>query len=114
MAIHHNGALFDQSSKGDGVYWLDPTNKDSWDYILEIVKEVINFGIDEIQFDYVRFPESNLYEYELLNEEKERREYIEEFLAYIRRMFQKDNFIRRCFWNATNIKKGLWRNRPDA
>ncbi|NLK68158.1 MAG: hypothetical protein GX283_03240 [Clostridiaceae bacterium] len=85
MAIHHNGALFDQSSKGDGVYWLDPTNKDSWDYILEIVKEVINFGIDEIQFDYVRFPESNLYEYELLNEEKERREYIEEFLAYIRK-----------------------------
>lgn len=85
LAIHHNGALFDQSNKGDGVYWLDPTNKDSWDYILEIVKEVINFGIDEIQFDYVRFPESNLYQYELLNDGKERSEYIEDFLAYIRR-----------------------------
>ncbi|HZK26698.1 MAG TPA: putative glycoside hydrolase [Thermoclostridium sp.] len=85
LAIHHNGALFDQSNKGDGVYWLDPTNKDSWDYILEIVKEVINFGIDEIQFDYVRFPESNLYQYELLNDGKERSEYIEDFLAYIRK-----------------------------
>lgn len=87
MAIHHNGKLFDQSGDGSGVYWLDATNKDSWDYILAIVREAINFGFDEIQFDYVRFPETSLYEYELSNlgEGKERHEYIEEFLAYIRK-----------------------------
>lgn len=86
MAIHHNGKLFDQSKDGGGVYWLDATNRDSWEYILAIVQEAINFGFDEIQFDYVRFPETSLYEYELSNhqEGKERHEYIEEFLAFIR------------------------------
>ncbi|NLM11240.1 MAG: hypothetical protein GX213_10800 [Clostridiaceae bacterium] len=92
LAIHHNGRLFDQSGSGDGVYWLDATNKDSWDYILAIVQEAINVGFDEIQFDYVRFPETTLYEYELSNleEGKERHEYIEEFLAYIRKNIPED------------------------
>jgi len=95
MAIHHNGRLFDQSSDGSGVYWLDATNRDSWDYILAIVQEAINFGFDEIQFDYVRFPETSLYEYELLNieEGKERREYIEEFIAYIRQNVPEDTIL---------------------
>lgn len=86
LAIHHNGKLFDQSSDGSGVYWLDATNRKSWDYILAIVQEAINYGFDEIQFDYVRFPETSLYKYELSNleEGKERRKYIEEFIAYIR------------------------------
>jgi len=95
MAIHHNGRLFDQSSDSSGVYWLDATNRDSWDYILAIVQEAINFGFDEIQFDYVRFPETSLYEYELLNieEGKERREYIEEFIAYIRQNVPEDTIL---------------------
>ena len=92
MAIHHNGKLFDQSRDGSGVYWLDATNRDSWDYILAIVQEAIYYGFDEIQFDYVRFPETSLYEYELSNleEGKERHEYIEEFLKYIRENVPED------------------------
>jgi len=95
MAIHHNGKLFDQSKDGSGVYWLDATVKDSWDYILAIVQEAISFGFDEIQFDYVRFPETSLYKYELSNieEGKERHEYIEEFLAYIRKNVPEDTIL---------------------
>ncbi|WP_252891686.1 putative glycoside hydrolase [Thermoclostridium stercorarium] len=76
-----------RAGNGSGVYWLDATRKESWDYILAIVREAIDFGFDEIQFDYVRFPETSLYKYELANleEGKERHEYIEEFLAYIRK-----------------------------
>jgi hypothetical protein len=30
--------------------------QDNWNYVLALAKEVAAFGIDEIQFDYVRFP----------------------------------------------------------
>ena len=39
-----------------GQAWVDPTNKLIWDYNLDIVKEAIDLGFDEINFDYIRFP----------------------------------------------------------
>ena len=38
------------------IAWLDPYNKTSWPYIISIAKEALSKGFDEIQFDYVRFP----------------------------------------------------------
>lgn len=95
LAIKHNGKLFDQSGDGSGVYWLDATNNKSWDYILAIVQEALNYGFDEIQFDYVRFPETSLYKYELSNleEGRERHEYIEGFLEYIRANIPEDTIL---------------------
>ena len=50
--------------KGDGTlwqdnrdwYWLDPTNRESWNYNVEIAKKAIDAGFDELNFDYIRFP----------------------------------------------------------
>lgn len=52
--------------KPDGTIWLENKNKDgAWtspavsgvlDYNIEIAKEAVARGFDEIQFDYVRFP----------------------------------------------------------
>jgi len=39
-----------------GLAWADPTNKQVWQYNLEIAKEAISLGFDEINFDYIRFP----------------------------------------------------------
>jgi len=36
--------------------WLDPTNVEAEDYAIELAKEAIADGADEIQLDYVRFP----------------------------------------------------------
>ena len=36
--------------------WLDPTNVEAQDYILDLAKEQMDAGADEIQLDYVRFP----------------------------------------------------------
>ncbi|MCP3994081.1 MAG: hypothetical protein GY722_03310 [bacterium] len=36
--------------------WADPTNRDTWEYPLELAVEACRLGFDEIQFDYVRFP----------------------------------------------------------
>ena len=36
--------------------WLDPTNEEVQSYVLDLVKEQVDAGADEIQLDYVRFP----------------------------------------------------------
>ncbi len=36
--------------------WVDPFNQDVWEYFGDLGEEIAQSGIDEIQFDYVRFP----------------------------------------------------------
>jgi hypothetical protein len=40
----------------NGQAWLNPYNKEAWDYVLDIAEEAVVKGFKEIQFDYVRFP----------------------------------------------------------
>lgn len=42
-----------------GVAWVDPYAEAVRQYNLELAKEAAALGIDEIQFDYVRFPENS-------------------------------------------------------
>ncbi|NNC76237.1 MAG: hypothetical protein HKN93_12100 [Acidimicrobiia bacterium] len=39
-----------------GLRWLDPTDRESWEYPLALAEEACRRGFDEIQFDYIRFP----------------------------------------------------------
>lgn len=39
-----------------GGYWLDPADPGAREYILGFAKKMIDFGFDELQFDYLRFP----------------------------------------------------------
>lgn len=51
LAVHSsNGGLW---GKGQ---WLDPYNREVWDYILGLAREAARKGFKEIQLDYVRFP----------------------------------------------------------
>ncbi len=95
LAIKHNGGIFKQPETNGYSHWLDATNPDAWEYIALIVDEAVRYGFDEIQFDYIRFPETSLYDYELehLEEGKERREYIEDFIAYVRNRVPEDTVL---------------------
>ncbi len=42
----------------NGVSWVDPYKKQVWDYDISIAKEAAEKGFNEIQFDYIRFPEN--------------------------------------------------------
>ena len=65
--------------------WLDPYNKDSWPYLIEIAREAVEKGFDEIQFDYVRFPNDGSKKSMSYNSNgKAKYEAINEFLAYAR------------------------------
>ena len=48
-----SGSLWQDRS---GHYWLDPRNQEVQDYIIEFSREAIDFGFDELQFDYIRYP----------------------------------------------------------
>ena len=39
-----------------GLTWLDPGQKEVWDYNLAIAQEAVALGFDEINFDYIRYP----------------------------------------------------------
>ena len=39
-----------------GMAWVDPYRQEVWDYLLEVGTEAEKLGFDEVQFDYLRFP----------------------------------------------------------
>ncbi|MXX71754.1 MAG: hypothetical protein F4Y73_07810, partial [Gemmatimonadetes bacterium] len=45
-------------SDDKGIVWLNPYNREVWDYHVAIAREVAEMGFPEIQWDYVRFPDA--------------------------------------------------------
>ncbi len=43
----------------EGLAWVDPFKKEVWEYNIQIAAEAARYGFDEIQFDYVRFPDAH-------------------------------------------------------
>ncbi len=55
-AIHApGGALWKDR---EGLAWIDPFRKAAWDYFIGVAEEAAAAGFDEVQFDYVRFPDT--------------------------------------------------------
>ncbi|MBI4803569.1 MAG: putative glycoside hydrolase [Elusimicrobia bacterium] len=40
----------------NGATWLDPYNKEAWEYALDVAERAAALGFGEIQFDYLRYP----------------------------------------------------------
>ncbi|KAA9302331.1 MULTISPECIES: putative glycoside hydrolase [Aerococcus] len=49
-----NGEIWKDAS---GQTFLNPYNKETWDYIVDVAQAAAKAGFKDIQFDYVRFPE---------------------------------------------------------
>jgi hypothetical protein len=41
-----------------GIPWIDPYRQEAWDYTLALGDHAARIGFDEIQYDYIRFPEN--------------------------------------------------------
>ncbi len=81
-----------------GVAWVDPYEQRVWDYNVAISREVALAGFQEIQFDYVRFPENarqvDREAYYPAQNELEKDELIRDFLIYAgERLEDYDVFI---------------------
>ena len=68
----------------DGLVWLDPSNPELIDYLLAVSLELADMGFDEIQYDYIRFPEAGArgyIGYAWQQSEKDRERVITEFVT---------------------------------
>tara|TARA_B100001939_G_scaffold144693_1_gene125263 strand:- start:1289 stop:2557 length:1269 start_codon:yes stop_codon:yes gene_type:complete len=61
--IYPQSAIIDSATSKpfsqNGQYFLDPGDSKSREYILNVALEACLLGFDEIQFDYIRYPDSN-------------------------------------------------------
>lgn len=86
--------------KSDGSVWkdrkglsfLDPANKEVWDYIVNVGQTAYKVGFDEINFDYIRYPsDGNIKDINYsISEGKTRASNIEDFFAYLSANMKKD------------------------
>jgi len=68
-----------------GLHWANPHDRRVWEYTVDLCLELIQLGVDEIQFDYVRFPSDgnmSTLDYPVVLENTSPAECIGEFLAY--------------------------------
>lgn len=54
-AVHKSGGIFRDRER---LRWTDPFRREVWDYNIAIAKAAAEVGFDEIQFDYVRCPDT--------------------------------------------------------
>ena len=40
-----------------GIAWVNPYHRELWDYNIGVAEELVRLGFQEVQFDYIRFPE---------------------------------------------------------
>ncbi len=68
-----------------GLSWLDPGEQPVWDYLIAISKDAYAQGVDEIQFDYTRFPSDGDMKniYYPISEGKNRVDVINDFWVYL-------------------------------
>jgi LysM repeat protein len=66
------------------VDWIDPTLPESQDYAIELAREGIEAGADEIQLDYVRFPVHLPMKVAVLPPQTERSKIIRDFVKRVR------------------------------
>lgn len=52
------------------VDWLDPTNEKVQQYLLDVIDESLEAGVDEIQLDYVRYPTEGVWDADFHLKEK--------------------------------------------
>jgi hypothetical protein len=88
--------------------WVDPFKKEVWDYNIQIAIEAAQYGFDEIQFDYVRFPDALDLRFSMPNTEENRVRAISGFLMEAKRrlkpynVFLSADIFGYVFWNLND------------
>lgn len=79
-----------------GGAWVDPYAREIWDYNVGLALEAFELGFDEVQFDYIRFPEGSQARSAIYggkgDDSRHRVDVITDFLGYARS---------RAGWNST-------------
>lgn len=82
LAVHQNGKVFKDR---EGLTWCDPFLPEVRRYNIDLAEDAAKAGFDEIQFDYVRFPDAKGVEFSQPSTEESRPKAITGFLAEARK-----------------------------
>ncbi len=89
-SLHNaDGTIFRDKSR---QAWVNPYEKQVWEYLLEIAEGAVSLGFDEVQFDYIRFSTDKgmkQVDFGAQAQGKEKTEVISEFAAYAAQRLHK-------------------------
>ena len=95
-------AIFDSYKRTiysqDDQYFIDPSSEKAKQYVIDIAKEACELGFDEIQFDYIRYPDSN-YNYMVFKEENTYENRINNINSFLGKAKEEINSLG-CFVSA--------------
>jgi hypothetical protein len=78
----------------EGLPWIDPFRRDAWERNLALAEEAAQLGFDEVQFDYLRFPDATGLVFSEPDTEERRIAAIDGFLdAAQRRLLRYNVFV---------------------
>ena len=107
-----------KNSQGDlwrdreGLAWVDPMRAEVWQYNLDLAEEAARLGFDEIQFDYVRFPDAGGLRFARPNTQDNRVDAISGFLQAARarlapyNVFLAADIFGYVLWNSDDTAIG--------
>lgn len=96
----------------EGLSWLEPFHPQVWSYVIDIAEEAAKLGFDEVQFDYVRFPDKRGLRFSKPNTRENRVAAISGFLAEARRrltpynVFVSADVFGYVAWNSDDTEIG--------
>ncbi|HVO66327.1 MAG TPA: putative glycoside hydrolase [Syntrophales bacterium] len=96
----------------EGLIWVDPSKKEVWNYNIDLAIEAAKNGFDEIQFDYVRFPDHKGLTFGIPNTEENRVNSISGFLMEAKRrlapynVFVAADIFGYAAWNLNDTQIG--------
>ncbi len=88
-----------------GQAWVDPTREEVWQYNIDLAKEAITLGFDEINFDYIRFPSDGPVT-EIPYTKQEKNEVMKQFYDFL----GKELLYQPAFTSADLFGMTLWRD----
>jgi hypothetical protein len=75
----------------EGLAWIDPSHREAWSFALDVADEAAQLGFDEIQFDYMRFPDATGLRFSIPETEAARVQTIGAFLDAARERLARYN-----------------------
>lgn len=93
----------------NGATWVDPYNREVWDYIVDVARRAAELGFDEIQFDYIRYPtegDTSLCRYSKPHDSRSGVANLAAFLSYARKRVPKEVKISAAIFGLTTSSKG--------
>lgn len=103
-----------------GVLWIDPAAKDVWTYNVDIAKDALARGFDEVNFDYIRFSsDGDLSDirYPFWDGKTLKRYVIRDFWKYLRQSLPPDAYISADLFGLVTLNYGdlgIGQNIDDA